>query len=86
MDSAEAVVASGLGHLTSFLGSDSLPAIWGARKYYGETGFVGGSVPATEHSIACSHMEILNEKEEEEYTVEVTYDDKGNVISEIELT
>lgn len=54
MDSAEAVVASGLGHLTSFSGSDSLPTIYGARKYYGETGFVCGSVNATEHSVMCA--------------------------------
>lgn len=54
MDSAEAVISSGLGHLTSFSGSDSLPAIYGARKYYGETGFVAGSVNATEHSVMCA--------------------------------
>jgi len=54
MDSAEAVISSGLGHLTSFSGSDSLPAIYGARKYYGADGFVAGSVPATEHSVMCS--------------------------------
>lgn len=55
LDSIEATVASGLGHLTSFTGTDSLPAIHGARKFYGqETGFVGGSVPATEHSVMCA--------------------------------
>ena len=54
MDSVEAVVSSGLGHLTSFLGTDSLPAIYGARKYYGATEFVAGSVPATEHSVMCA--------------------------------
>jgi len=54
LDSDHAVIASGLGHLTSFTGTDSLPAIWGARKYYNETGFVAGSVPATEHSVMCA--------------------------------
>jgi len=54
MDSAEAVISSGLGHLTSFSGSDSLPAIYGARKYYGAEGFVAGSVPATEHSVMAA--------------------------------
>ena len=54
MDSIDAVVSSGLGHLTSFNGTDSLPTIWGARHYYGETGFVAGSVPATEHSVMCA--------------------------------
>lgn len=54
MDSIDATISSGLGHLTSFLGSDSLPAIYGAREYYGETGFVAGSVNATEHSVMCA--------------------------------
>jgi nicotinamide phosphoribosyltransferase len=54
MDSVDAVISSGLGHLTSFLGSDSLPTIYGARKYYGAKGFFAGSVPATEHSVMCA--------------------------------
>jgi nicotinamide phosphoribosyltransferase len=54
MDSIDATVASGLGHLTSFMGTDSLPAIYGARKYYSETEMVGGSVNATEHSVMCA--------------------------------
>lgn len=54
LDSVDATVSSGLGHLTSFMGTDSLPAIGGARKYYGETGFVGGSVNATEHSVMAA--------------------------------
>ncbi len=54
MDSVEAVISSGLGHLTSFWGTDSLPTIYGARKYYGAEGFFCGSVPATEHSVMCA--------------------------------
>jgi nicotinamide phosphoribosyltransferase len=54
MDSVDAVISSGLGHLTSFSGSDSLPAIFGARKFYNETEFVAGSVNATEHSVMCA--------------------------------
>lgn len=54
MDSVEAVISSGLGHLTSFMGTDSLPTIYGARKYYGAEGFICGSVPATEHSVMCA--------------------------------
>ena len=54
LDSIEATMSSGLGHLTSFLGTDSLPAIHGARRFYGETDFVAGSVPATEHSVMCA--------------------------------
>jgi nicotinamide phosphoribosyltransferase len=54
LDSIDATISSGIGHLTSFSGSDSLPAIYGARKYYGETEFVAGSVNATEHSVMCA--------------------------------
>lgn len=54
MDSIDATISSGLGHLTSFSGSDSLPAIHGARKFYNETEFVAGSVNATEHSVMCA--------------------------------
>ena len=54
LDSPLAAITSGLGHATSFLGSDTLPVIHGSRKYYGEEGFVVGSVPATEHSIMCA--------------------------------
>lgn len=54
LDAVEAAVSSGLGHLTSFYGSDSLPVLWGARKYYNEEGFVACSVPATEHSVMCA--------------------------------
>jgi nicotinamide phosphoribosyltransferase len=50
-----AAVASGAGHLTSFLGTDSIPALEWIRRYYpGENGMVGASVPATEHSVMCA--------------------------------
>lgn len=55
MDSLYAVMSSGLGHLTSFSGSDSLPTIHAANKYYKSNGFfVCGSVNATEHSVMCA--------------------------------
>ena len=54
MDSVDAVISSGLGHSTSFMGSDSLPVIYGARKYYNAQGAVVGSVNATEHSVMCA--------------------------------
>jgi nicotinamide phosphoribosyltransferase len=54
LDSVEACVSSGLGHAISFSGSDSLPVIHGARKFYGAEGMVVGSVNATEHSVMCS--------------------------------
>lgn len=54
MDSVEATISSGLGHATSFTGSDNLPVIHGARKYYKEKGSVIMGVPATEHSVMCA--------------------------------
>ena len=58
MDSIEAVMSSGLGHATAFLGSDSLPVISAARHYYSEAPgplqAIIGSVNATEHSVMCA--------------------------------
>lgn len=46
--------SSGAGHLLSFLGTDTIPAIDYLENYYnGNDTFVGGSVPATEHSVMC---------------------------------
>jgi nicotinamide phosphoribosyltransferase len=49
--SVETGIISSAGHLTSFTGTDTLPALRMLKKYYGATGLVGGSVPATEHSV-----------------------------------
>lgn len=46
---------SGFGHLLSFNGTDNLPAVKLANDVYGgKLTFVGGSVPATEHSVMCA--------------------------------
>jgi nicotinamide phosphoribosyltransferase len=48
--------ASGMGHLTSFWGTDTVPAIDFVESYYGadaEQEMIGCSVPATEHSVMC---------------------------------
>lgn len=47
---------SGMGHLLSFVGTDTIPAICAAEDYYGanaEQELIGCSVPATEHSVMC---------------------------------
>jgi len=57
MSSMESAVISGMAHLLSFTGTDTIPAIVGLEKYYGanvEKELVGGSVPATEHSVMCA--------------------------------
>jgi nicotinamide phosphoribosyltransferase len=56
MSGVEAACLSGAGHLLSFTGTDTIPAIDFLEEYYGansDTELVGGSVPATEHSVMC---------------------------------
>lgn len=49
--------ASSSGHLTSFLGSDTVPAVDYLEAYYhGANTFVAGSVPASEHSVASANI------------------------------
>lgn len=54
MSGMEDAVLSGMGHLLSFSGTDSIPAILTAQKFYGADLSCGGSVPATEHSVMCA--------------------------------
>jgi nicotinamide phosphoribosyltransferase len=57
LDSLGATISSGLGHAVYFLGSDSLPVIYGAEQYYDadpDDGPVIMSVNATEHSVMCA--------------------------------
>lgn len=54
MSGLEDAILSGLGHLLMFKGTDTIPAIIEAHDYYGADYSVGGSVPATEHSVMCS--------------------------------
>ncbi|MBL0913763.1 MAG: nicotinate phosphoribosyltransferase [Bacteroidia bacterium] len=56
MAGLEAAMMSGAGHLLSFTGTDTIPAIDFLERYYGadcEKEIIGGSVPATEHSVMC---------------------------------
>lgn len=50
--------SSGMGHLLSFVGTDTIPAIMGAEYYYGaniEKELVGTSIPAAEHATVCAN-------------------------------
>lgn len=65
MSSLESAINSGMGHLLYFYGTDTIPAILEISKYYNsdlENELIGGSVPATEHSVMCSYTK-LSEKE-----------------------
>lgn len=56
MSSLESAMISGAAHLLSFTGTDTIPAIDFLETYYNadsDTELVGGSVPATEHSVIC---------------------------------
>ena len=54
MSGVHDAAASGSGHLLSFLGTDTIPAMDYVEDYYrGKETFVGGSVPASEHSVMC---------------------------------
>ena len=53
MSSVESAILSGMGHLTSFTGTDTIPAIYQLETSYKADGLIGASVPATEHSVMC---------------------------------
>jgi len=56
MYGSEAAMLSGSGHLLSFTGTDTVPAIDFLEDFYGANSdqeLIGGSVPATEHSVMC---------------------------------
>jgi nicotinamide phosphoribosyltransferase len=56
MSGIEDALMSGAGHLLCFTGTDTIPAIDFLEQYYGadcEQELIGGSVPATEHSVMC---------------------------------
>lgn len=56
MGGIEAALISASGHLLSFTGTDTIPAIDFLEKYYNansDNELIGGSVAATEHSVMC---------------------------------
>lgn len=58
LSSLSSAISSGMGHLLSFSGTDTIPAIQAAEALYGanvEKELVGTSIPATEHSIQCAY-------------------------------
>jgi nicotinamide phosphoribosyltransferase len=56
---------SGSGHLLSFYGTDTIPAIDYIEDYYGadsEAELIGGSVPATEHSVMTLRILLVTQR------------------------
>lgn len=59
MSGVEDAMSSGAGHLLSFTGTDTIPAIDFLEEYYNANSdeeLIGGSVPATEHSVMSMGM------------------------------
>jgi nicotinamide phosphoribosyltransferase len=53
----EEAITGTIGHLLSFNGSDTIPAMLRARDYYKAPLNCGVSVPATEHSVMCAGLQ-----------------------------
>lgn len=65
MAGVDAGLSSGAGHLVSFKGSDTIPAVFWIEKYYQTkniNGSVAASIPATEHSVAETNIIELEEQ------------------------
>lgn len=54
VSSYESAAIGGLAHLINFKGTDTVPALIAAINYYDSKEVVGFSIPAAEHSVACS--------------------------------
>lgn len=57
MAGIEASIVSGMAHMTSFCGSETIPAIRAVEEYYNADSskeLVAATVPATEHSVMCA--------------------------------
>ncbi len=57
MGGMESAIISGMAHMTSFCGSETIPAIRALEDYYNadpSKELIAGTVPATEHSVMCA--------------------------------
>lgn len=66
MGGLESALMSGAAHLTSFYGTDTVPAISFLKEFYGASeevdGIIGASVPASEHAVASSNICYIEEQ------------------------
>lgn len=70
MSSLESAMTSGAAHLTSFVGTDTIPAIDFLEEYYeadSDRELVGCSVPASEHAVSSLTTALYEDQEEGEY-------------------
>jgi nicotinamide phosphoribosyltransferase len=57
MAGLEAAITSGMAHLTSFTGTETIPAIHALEEYYSADPYnelIAATIPATEHSVMCA--------------------------------
>lgn len=80
MSGIEDAARSGFGHLTQFVGTDSLPSITYAKGYYDATGLIGISVPATEHAVTSNNI-ISIEAELLDGTYEFANDEQRRIFN-----
>ena len=78
---------SEFGQLINSMGTDTIPAILYARRYYNMKGkFVAGSIPASEHSVATTNIGfIVKEIEENTVTQEFMSLDQKRFLAEVEF-
>lgn len=80
MSGIQDAARTGAGHLLSFAGTDNVTAVQLVNDvYYGKETFVGGSVPATEHSVMTSSILVEAER------LRQTGVDEDNVMTQAEL-
>lgn len=58
VSSVESSIVGGMAHLVNFMGTDTIPALVGARDFYNEDEAIGYSIPASEHSTITSWGKI----------------------------
>lgn len=95
MSGIEDAARSGIGHLTQFIGTDTLPAITYAKHYYDAKGLIGISVPATEHAVTSNNIisienelmfqeyEFVSEEQREVYVKMAKADEEVRLIAEV---
>jgi nicotinamide phosphoribosyltransferase len=76
VSSLETSEIGGLAHLVHFIGSDNIPAVLFANRYYNEP-MAAFSVPATEHSIMTALSDESGESAAFEYLVENMMEEGG---------
>ena len=62
----ESAASAGAGFLLSSHGTDNIPAILFAKKYYNAEGFIAGSVPAGEHSTTTLGINTNNSEDKKQ--------------------